>query len=103
MSNKIREEIQKVSSYQYKCNLITSSICCAIGLIVFISFSIYEFCTARIWWLGLIPLGIALLIGFMFGFCIAWLVKRYKYALAREKKEQENKIKEDNIETENSL
>lgn len=90
MFKNLKNQMEKVPSWQYKNNLITSLICWIVFLALFIPFAIYCF-SLKLWYLGFIPLFMIVLTSLIWGLGIKWLWKRYKTAVSREQQEQNRK------------
>ena len=91
MFDKWKNQQQKVPSFQYKNNLITSLICWLVLLVLFIPLVIYCFTLKNLWYLAFIPLLIIATMSLIWGLGIKWLWKKYKQALSNEKNEKEIK------------
>lgn len=85
MFKKWKDQMNRVPSYQYKNNLITSLICWIVLLIFFIPLVIYCFSLKNLWYLALIPLFIIATMSLIWGMGTKWLWKQYKQAVAHEK------------------
>ena len=88
-----KRQVRNVPSWQYKNNLIKSSITFGSFVILFVFNAIYNFVKYgnSIWWAGFIMLALVAVITPIYVFLIKWLWERYKTALSIEQQEQDNK------------
>lgn len=97
MFQNYKEQMKKVPSWQYKNSLLSSSMAFGVCIILFVSVSIYffiKFADLTVWWIGFIPLAIAIIMIPINVLVIKFLLKNYKLAIEREK--QELSLKEEN-------
>ncbi len=101
----VKKDLEKISSHQHKYYLIISIIYMIVLNVGSLSIGITLLCFSvkDFWWVTLMFVSMGLMGDIIFLFIIKSRLKYYRLALAREKKEQENKIKENNYETKNSL
>lgn len=97
MFQNYKEQMEKVPSWQYKNSLLSSSVGFGVCFIMCVILSIYffiKFANLTVWWMGFIPLAIALIMIPINVLVIKFLLKNYKLALEREK--QELSLQEEN-------
>ncbi|MDE6505136.1 MAG: hypothetical protein K2L42_04620 [Clostridia bacterium] len=101
----VKEDLKKISSHQHKFYLIINIIYMVMLNIMTFGVGIMMLCFSvkDFWWISLLFFIGGIVINIISVYGIKSRLRYYRLALEREKSEQENKIKEDNYETKNSL